>query len=69
MMGFHSDQQPKLYYPSIHQEQRIPESHAPRRIKSRVDFERLGSGLALKDYDYRWWLPPLVIARNSHEER
>jgi hypothetical protein len=29
MMGFQSDQQPKLFYPSIHLEQRIPESHAP----------------------------------------
>jgi transposase len=39
MMGFQSDQQPKLFYPSIHLEQRIPESHALRRIKSRVDFD------------------------------
>lgn len=39
MMGFQSDQQPKLFYPSIPLEQRIPESHALRRIKSRVDFD------------------------------
>jgi transposase len=39
MMGFQSDQQPKLFYPSIHLEQRIPESHALRQIKSRVDFD------------------------------
>ena len=39
MMGFQSDQQPKLFYPSIHLEQRIPEHHALRRIKKRVDFD------------------------------
>ena len=39
MMGFQSDQQSKLFYPSIHLEQRIPEHHALRRIKSRVDFD------------------------------
>ena len=39
MMGFQSDQQPKLFYPSIHLEQRIPEQHVLRRIRSQVDFD------------------------------
>jgi transposase len=39
MMGFQSDQQPKLFYPSINLEQRIPEQHVLRRIRSRVDFD------------------------------
>ncbi len=39
MMGFQSDQQPKLFYPSINLEQRIPEQHVLRRIRSQVDFD------------------------------
>ena len=39
MMGFQSDQQPKLFYPSINLEQRIPERHVLRRIRSQVDFD------------------------------
>jgi transposase len=38
MMGFQSDQQPKLFYPSINLEQRIPDQHVLRRIRSQVDF-------------------------------
>jgi len=39
MMGFQSDQQPKLFYPSINLEQRIPDQHVLRRIRSRFDFD------------------------------
>lgn len=39
MMGFQSDYQPKLFYLSIHLEERIPDHHVLRRIKSRVDFD------------------------------
>jgi len=39
MMGFQSDQQPKLFYPSINLEQRIPDQHVLRRIRSQVDFD------------------------------
>ena len=39
MMGFQSDQQPKLFYPSINLEQRIPERHILRRIRNQVDFD------------------------------
>ena len=39
MMGFQSDYQPKLFYPSINLEQRIPEHHVLRRIRRLVDFD------------------------------
>ncbi len=39
MMGFQSDQQPKLFYPSINLEHRIPEQHVLRRIRRQVDFD------------------------------
>jgi len=39
MLGFQSDQQPKLFYPSINLEQRIPDQHVLRRIRSQVDFD------------------------------
>jgi hypothetical protein len=39
MTGFQSDQQPKLFYPSINLEQRIPDQHVLRRIRSQVDLD------------------------------
>ena len=39
MMGFQSDQQPKLFYPSINLEQRIFDRHILRRIRNQVDFD------------------------------
>lgn len=38
MMGFQFDQQPKLFYPTINLEQRVPEQHLLSKIKSRIDF-------------------------------
>ena len=39
MMGYQSGYQPKLFYPDINLEQRIPEHHILRRIRSRIDFD------------------------------
>ncbi len=39
MMGYQSGNQPKLFYPSVHLEERIPENHVLRKIKSRIDFD------------------------------
>jgi len=39
MMGYQSGNQPKLFYPSVNLEERIPENHVLRRIKSRIDFD------------------------------
>lgn len=39
MMGYQSGYQPKLFYPEINLEERIPEHHILRRIKSRIDFD------------------------------
>ncbi len=39
MMGYQSGYQPKLFYPDINLEERIPEHHILRRIRSRIDFD------------------------------
>ena len=37
MMGFQSDQPPKLFHPSINLQQRVPGQHLLRKIQSRID--------------------------------
>lgn len=39
MMGYQSGNQPKLFYPSVDLEERIPEHHILRKIRSRIDFD------------------------------
>jgi len=39
MMGYQSGYQPRLFYPDINLEERIPEHHILRRIRSGIDFD------------------------------
>ena len=67
MMGFQSDQQPKLFYPSINLEQRIPDQHVLRRIRSQVDFDFIYDEVKDRKGGQRFALKQVILADDEEK--